>query len=360
MYHAASISRTLVFVALLVGASTTIGQYRAERFGFEYDGLRYAGFIDAPEQGKARGMIVLIPGHGCTSVTDGHTLESHRRELIRQGWATAIWDRAGCGESEGSYDHDQSVHDSAREAVAALNALRAMDAPGVGRLGIWSVSRGGWIAPLAIERDGNVDFWISVSGPSNLENFPYMLETNIVLDGRSRQRARAARDAWLAAQRLVHDPSVSYEKYIERTRAMFEDPWFSRHFDSAPSREAFREAQASAGQDPNRYDPETGTPIAVEGFDATLESLDIPVLALLGDKDSQVDWRRTRDFYRRTLGDDPGTELTLRVLEDCNHAMRVAETGAWREDLSAPGLGERCPDYWPTLRGWLDAHGTSR
>lgn len=46
--------------------------------------------------------------------------------------------------------------------------------------------------------------------------------------------------------------------------------------------------------------------------------------------------------------------------EDCNHAMRVAETGAWREDLSAPGLGERCPDYWPTLRAWLDAHGTSR
>lgn len=137
---------------------------------------------------------------------------------------------------------------------------------------------------------------------------------------------------------------------------MFEDPWFQRHFDaSASSREEFLEAQASAGEDPKRYDEATGLPIAAEGFDETLQSLDIPVLALLGDKDSQVDWRRTRDFYRRTLGDDPGTDLTLRVLEDCNHAMRVARTGAWREDLSAPGLGQRCPEYWPALRGWLES-----
>ena len=183
-----------------------------------------------------------------------------------------------------------------------------------------------------------------------------MLETNIRLDGRSRKQARKAGDAWLAAQRLVHDPEVDYETYIESTQAMLEDPWVKRHFDGEPpSREEFLESQASAGDDPNHYDEASGLPIVAKDFDETLEALDVPVLALLGDTDSQVDWRRTRDFYRRTLGNDSETDLTLRILNDCNHAMRVAETGAWREDLSAAGLGQRCPEYWPTIHEWLEA-----
>jgi hypothetical protein len=345
----------LIALLMLLVPTSASAQYQAERFEFEYDGTTYAGYLDHPQESPPEGLIVLIPGHGCTSVIGGDTLKSHREALIEIGWATAIWDRAGCGGSAGEYDHSQPVEDSAREAIAALDALRAMDRPGFGTLGIWSVSRGGWIAPLAIAHDGDIDFWISVSGPSHLENFPYMLETNIRLDGRSAEQAEKAREAWLAAQRLVHEPDVSYQTYLERTRAMFEDPWFKRHFDAAPpSRAEFEKSRDAAGEDPNLYDPETGMPIAVENFDHTLESLDIPVLVVLGDKDSQVDWRRSRDFYRETLGEDPGSELTLRVLEDCNHAMRTAETGAWREDLSAPGLGERCPGYWPTLREWLD------
>jgi hypothetical protein len=354
MRHRNILIAAVALAASLLSPLPAIAQYQAEAFSFEYDGLTYAGYIDRPAEAPARGLIVLIPGHGCTSVTDGDTLASHRRKLIEHGWATALWDRAGCGDSEGEYDHHQPVKDSAREAIAAIESLRAMAAPGIERLGIWSVSRGGWIAPLAIERGADVDFWISVSGPSQLENFPYMLETNIRLDGRSAEQAKRAREAWLAAQRLVHDPDASYETYIDETRAMFEDPWFQRHFEEGPpSRDAFVAQQASAGEDPNRYDPDSGAPIAAEGFGETLRSLDMPVLAVLGDKDSQVDWRRTRDFYRRTLGEDPDTDLTLRVLEDCNHAMRVAETGAWREDLSAPGLGQRCPAYWPTLLEWL-------
>lgn len=356
MHHAMR-GRALLFTCLFVfAAPSAAAQYQAERFSFEYDGLTYAGFIDYPERLPPRGLIVLLPGHGCTSVTDGDTLASHRRKLIETGWATALWDRAGCGDSEGQYDHSQPVEDSALEAIAAFEALRTMDKPGAGHLGIWSVSRGGWIAPLAIERDRDIDFWISVSGPSQFENFPYMLETNLRLDGRSPEQARRARDAWLAAQRLVHDPDVSYETYVEQTRAMFEDPWFQRHFESGPpSREEFLREQASSGEDPNSYDSETGMPIAATGFGETLKSLDIPVLAVLGAKDSQVDWRHSRDFYRDTLGADPGAELTLHVLPECNHAMRVARTGAWREDLSAPGLGERCPGYWPTLLEWLEA-----
>lgn len=128
---------------------------------------------------------------------------------------------------------------SSNRANNHLPSLLASLRIGIDKLGIWSVSRGGWIPPLTIERNRNVDFWISVSGPSNVENFPYMLETSIRLDGRGPEQARKARAAGLAAQRLVDDPDVSCDTYIRETHAMFEAPWFERLIgEGPPSREA--------------------------------------------------------------------------------------------------------------------------
>lgn len=316
--------------------------------------------LDYPDEREPRALVVLIPGHGCTDVVGGDELASVRRRFIAWGYATALWDRAGCGGSEGTYEHHQPVQDSAREAVAVLTALRRLDRPGTETIGLWGVSRGGWIAPLAIDIDGEVDFWISVSGPDQLESFGYMLRQNVLLDGRSPAQADRVQHSWLAAVRLMNSPETTWEEYLAATRALYEDPWFRRLDDGGPpSLTEFRQQHARTLADPPLLDEETGFPVVVKDFDAVLRRLDIPVLALLGDRDSQVNWRRTRALYQRTLGQDPQAELTLRVLSDCNHAMRTARTGASREDLDAPGLGEPCPGFYPAMRRWLDETTTA-
>lgn len=343
---------TLLLIAVTQWA---VAQSTAERFEFKYDDLTYVGTIDRPEQGTPKGLIVLIPGHGPTDVVEGGQLGGLRRRFNEWGWATAMWDRAGCGQSEGQYDHDQPQRDSAREAVAAIQALRSADAPASDRIGFWSLSRGGWIAPMAIGMDRNIDFWISVSGPSQFSNFPYMLQTNIRLAGRSAEQAARMKSLLIESMQMLQDEDVGYEQYLEHTHALYSDPWYSELVDGPPDREQFEKWRTEALADPETFHPETGEPLSAPGFEDLLKSLNIPVLAILGDKDTQVNWRRTRDLYKRTLGDNPNADLEIRILEDCNHNMRKARTGAFREDLDAEGLGGICEGFAAGMRRWLSS-----
>lgn len=340
----------LLLVALTPLASA---QSQAERFKFRYDDRTYVGTIDHPEIEPSRGLIVLIPGHGPTDVVEGGQLGGLRSRFNEWGWSTAMWDRAGCGASEGEYDHDQPVQDSAREAVAAIESLRSDGTPGSNRIGFWSLSRGGWIAPMAMARDSRIDFWISISGPSQFSNFPYLLETNIQLDGRSAEQAARMKSLLIESMVILQDESVGYEQYLERTRELYSDPWYRQLVDGPPDREQFEQWRREALADPKTFHPRTGEPLSAPNFESLLASLDVSVLAIFGDKDTQVDWRRTRDLYQNTLGDNPNADLEIRVLESCNHNMRKARTGAFREDLSAEDLGGICEGFGSSMRRWL-------
>ena len=45
--------------------------------------------------------------------------------------------------------------------------------------------------------------------------------------------------------------------------------------------------------------------IYVPGFRELLRRLDVPVLALFGEQDRNVDWRKTRALYTETIGRNP-------------------------------------------------------
>jgi pimeloyl-ACP methyl ester carboxylesterase len=347
-------ARTAVFGCLLMALTqTTPAQSERERFEFEHDGLTYVGTTDQPEKDSTRGLIVLIPGHGRTDVVEGGQLGGLRNRFNAWGWSTAMWDRAGCGESEGDYDHHQPVQDSAREAIAAIESLRSVGVPGSDRIGFWSLSRGGWIAPMAMGLDHDIDFWISVSGSSQFSNFPYMLETNIRLDGRSAEEAARMKSLLIESMEMLQDVSVGYERYLDRTRELYADPWYRQLVDGPPDRDQFEEWQQEALADPKTFHPETGEPLSAPEFESLLGSLDVSVLAVFGDKDTQVDWHRTRELYRSTLGRNPDADLEIRVLESCNHNMRKARTGAFREDLSGGDLGGICQGFVAGMRRWL-------
>lgn len=57
-------------------------------------------------------------------------------------------------------------------------------------------------------------------------------------------------------------------------------------------------------------DPVSELPMCVEGFEEMLARIGISVLALFGETDMTVDWRRTKLLYERGLG--PNKQLTLK------------------------------------------------
>ncbi len=52
----------------------------------------------------------------------------------------------------------------AEDAVAAVRLLRSVDAVDAGQVGVWGVSEGGWVAPLAANRSDDIAFVVTMSG----------------------------------------------------------------------------------------------------------------------------------------------------------------------------------------------------
>ena len=57
------------------------------------------------------------------------------------------------------------------------------------------------------------------------------------------------------------------------------------------------------------------------------------MLALFGEKDRNVGWRKTRTLYTETIGRNPRARLTVITSPDGNHNIHQSRTGGYREML---------------------------
>lgn len=81
--------------------------------------------------------------------------------LPRRGIATFVYDRRGEGASGGKAGASLTVlADDARAAVGMVSKLHLVDPR---RIGLWGLSQGGWIAPMAAADNEEVAFLVAVS-----------------------------------------------------------------------------------------------------------------------------------------------------------------------------------------------------
>lgn len=83
-----------------------------------------------------------------------------------------------------------------------------------------------------------------------------------------------------------------------------------------------------------------------------LSSLEVDTLAIFGEKDLNVDWRKTRAVYRDTIGQNPNASLTIASFKDADHNLHVSETGSIREmqTMAEPG---KSAGYYDVQTAWL-------
>jgi alpha-beta hydrolase superfamily lysophospholipase len=352
------IGRTLACIALLFallapGSAAAAAPMTTADFEFRSAGRSLSGVLDQPAEQPARALVIFVHGYGPTDVRGWHLFEDLRSRFAGLGVASLVWDKPGQGRSEGEFDIDQPVAQSAQEVLDAVAELRRRSVPGAQRVGLWSISRGGWIAPLALARDPAIGFWISVSGVDGLETFPYMLEQNLRIEGRSDAEA-AALAGELTRGFEIAGRGGSLDEYLAATERLRHDPFMLRFTGGSPEVDpaAFAEQRRRFASGETKIDPASGLMIYVPEFDALLGRLDVDVLALFGEKDMNVDWRRTRALYERTIGRNRAASLTTRTFPDANHNLHRAATGGLRE---MEEMTERVPSegYYQVQLDWL-------
>lgn len=119
---------------------------------------------------------------------------------------------------------------------------------------------------------------------------------------------------------------------------------------SKPTAEGFVKWQKKFQTGENVVDEKSGLQVYIPEFEKLLNKVNCPVLAIFGEKDTQVNWQRTRKLYKKTIGKNQGATLTIKTFPDGNHNIYQCKTGGFREKLEK---NERCEGYYETILTWV-------
>jgi dienelactone hydrolase len=123
--------------------------------------IRLSATLRLPVAGKPLPAIVLVHGSGPGTRTQLTVLASF---FARLGMAVLWYDKRGCGRSGGDWKK-VDLEELAADALAGVEWLRSRPEVDKKRIGLWGISQGGWITPLAASLDPALAFVINSSGP---------------------------------------------------------------------------------------------------------------------------------------------------------------------------------------------------
>src|SRR5262249_44551295 len=246
-------------------------------------------------------------------------LYGHLHDLLPPaGVGIATFDRRGEGESTG----DSTRGRFELQVEDALAVIEAIDAT---RVGLWGISQGGWIGPLAAVASDEVAFLVLVAstGVTPSEQMMYAVEHQLRLAGYGDDVITRVLDLRRRFENWVHqkDPKQD-ERLANDLLAALDEPWNARVW-LPPT--LLREAERRLWIEEMDFDPR---PVFAQ--------VQVPTLLFYGEADSWTPVDASVEAWRAARGDD----VEIVVLPGVEH------------DLTLPN-GTLSPEYQQTLVNWL-------
>ena len=277
----AILATALITFAALAPPASAAPELSNSDVTFQNGGVTLHGTVVAPPGRNALPGIVMVHGSG------EHSRNDYRAEaeaFARQGIATLIYDKR----TEGYSKFTRSYSTLADDALAAVRALRARPEVDPARVGVWGLSEGGWVAPLAGSRSKDVAFVITL-GANGVQP--------------------ARQQAWAIENQLRH-------LGIDGSLVTMASSTMMRQLVGAG---AFPEAH---------YDP---VPV--------LAALKQPVLGLWGARDQLTPPGEAVRIFQETLSRNGNNHYTLRVFPNSGHQVKLTTDGYDKQGF-APGYLE--------------------
>lgn len=233
--------------------------------------------------------------------------------LAAQGVSVFIFDKRGTGESGGTFN--MNFHRLASDLAAASTEARRIAAGRFGRFGLYGVSQGGWVAPLAAKEAG-ADFIIvavgAVYSPIEEDSEEVVMELRRKGYGEDiLAMARHVTDATGAVRASNHE--TGFERLAEVKKLYGDEPWFSEingEFTGwmLKASDAELRAYANPREIPWQHD-------AV----AVLRSVSVPQLWMLAGEDDEAPSHLTIERLRMLQGE--GKPIQMVVFPNTDHSL---------------------------------------
>jgi dipeptidyl aminopeptidase/acylaminoacyl peptidase len=297
--------------------------------------------------------VVIVHGSEDTSAVD-YYFEPYL--YAANGFAALAFDKRGTGGSQGKYL--QNFHVLSDDVVAAVRWLRMQPAIDGSRIHLAGFSQGGWIAPLAAMKDGNIrsvlvgyGVMVPVTGEDRWGYF-YALE----------QKGFGA-DAVAAADRvnaLIEDIVDRHQNRWSELGSMLDagrsQPWFAGVRGSDSMLGVLTDTKLPLWAMRVylwwRIRSQGDTPFIDRVYDPvpTMQKLQTPSLWLLGGQDSSAPTPWTLRELQKLQAE--GRPVQVRVFPDADHGI-IKFVQAQNGERRYTGLE---PDYYPAQIAWLRAH----
>jgi uncharacterized protein len=309
-----------------------------EAVHFASGAVTLAGTLVIPGGPGRHPAVVLFHGSG-PQARDIFTA----RWFASQGIAALAYDKRGVGESTGDF-RSVPFMELCDDGLAAIDHLKSRKEIDPKRIGVWGLSQGGWLGPLAASRSADVAFVIAVSGPGvspgeqMIVYYANELRAQGVPESDVQEASTIRRDIW-----SYMSTGNGYEKAKTELQQAHTKEWFSKakaqqddSFSSLPTPSELSTQPAHSMQWFRLeavYDPVPA-----------LQSLRVPALFLFGDQDQLIPVKKSVAIIREVLAQNAHQDFTIREFPNDDHQMRL-ETGE--------AYGEADPEYFKTMKEWL-------
>lgn len=331
-----------------VAACARHSSFRSQQHEIREDAVRIAngnvtlaGTLVLPDGPGRHPAVVLFHGSG-PQERDLFTA----RWFARQGIVALAYDKRGVGESTGNF-RTVPFMDLCGDGIAALEYLKSRRDIDSKHIGVWGLSQGGWLGPLAASHSSDVAFVIAVSGPavSPGEQMIFYYANELRAGGLPESDVQEAsmlrRNTWNYLSTGNGYENAKSELNRARAKSWYDEVknQGDRLFEPLPSpaeinRPDYRYARWFKKE--MNYDPVPA-----------LQALHVPALFLFGDEDRLVNVNETLVVLRRVLKESGNRDFTIQVFHHVGHDMSLT---------TGENAGIVVPEYLNTMQAWLATH----
>lgn len=236
--------------------------------------------------------------------------------MLQAGFATFAWDKPGTGESTGELTEPNLRHQRAQILLDAIELMKTRSDIDPTRIGVWGASQAGYVIPIALTQTKDIAFVICVScpGESGHDQMVYQVTAMGLCQDMPKEKSTEM-------DRLLKelDQNRSYEtyaRYLDYRKSMADlaalVPVSVENWPVTPQ----ETWQANPIEDEDVWNPV-----------AAIRQVNIPVLAIFGDKDRNMDSFQADLAYRNALSEAGNPKSQVEMLPNADHIILASKTG---------------------------------
>jgi len=308
-----------------------------EKIEFVSQNDTMVGYLSKPNGIKRFPVVVVLhsASHGHHDNDIYNHLENH---LTQNGIGVFTYDRRGSGESTGNFN-TASLETLAKDALNAIEKLKKRNDINIEKIGLFGISQGGWLAPLAFSMNTNdISFMVLVSssGVSPAKQMEYSAISILKINGYSNEiidKAKYLRNItneYYRGHRKRETTQTEIDKYRE-------EPWFQDVY--LPWRGNLPEdVSVTKWIHEMDFNP-------IEYF----ETVTIPIILFYGETDRWVPPTESIKIWKNSLNKVQNKQFEVYKIKETGHMMILNEDNNPTQEIISD-------EYTRILKNWAEKY----